>query len=315
MTADVARSGTEIDPAEAFALLGNDIRVAILSCLGDADASVPFAELRRAVGVDQGAQFNYHLNRLVGHYVAKTEDGYELTQTGRRVVNAVLSGAVTGATSIEPTHTELPCTRCHSPTFVEYRDEAVRITCTSCEGNYGVDVRPAGSDDAVEPGYLGSLPVPPAAVRGRSMEDLYFAATVWGHAYLLTLASGVCPECGSTVDRWIEACAAHDPIEGVCPACDGVHQTRARLDCSHCLMSWTGRTDNGIFATTAVQRFLLNHGINVLDPSTNIWSQFAYEEEVVNDDPLLVRISLTVNDDRLSVVVDDALQIDRVEEP
>ena len=69
---------------EAFSILGHETRLAILLALWEAyepfaaENAVPFAELRRHVGMRDGSQFNYHLSRLVGHYVQKTETRYEL---------------------------------------------------------------------------------------------------------------------------------------------------------------------------------------------------------------------------------------------
>ncbi|MFB6206666.1 MAG: ArsR/SmtB family transcription factor, partial [Haloglomus sp.] len=88
---------TALSPDEAFGVLGNETRIQILQTLGEADGPLSFTELRDRVGIRQGSQFNYHLDKLVGHFVRKTDDGYELRLAGRRVIYAVLSEAVTEA--------------------------------------------------------------------------------------------------------------------------------------------------------------------------------------------------------------------------
>ena len=61
-----------LDPADAFALIGNETRLAILEALWAADERpVSFSELRRAVGMRDSAQFNYHLQKLTGHFVTR----------------------------------------------------------------------------------------------------------------------------------------------------------------------------------------------------------------------------------------------------
>ncbi|WP_436909628.1 DUF7347 domain-containing protein [Halosimplex marinum] len=79
------------DPAavtDTFALLSNEMRVRILAALADADAeAVCFSDLRSRAGVTDSGQFNYHLERLRGELVAKTDDGYALTEAGERVVD------------------------------------------------------------------------------------------------------------------------------------------------------------------------------------------------------------------------------------
>lgn len=71
---------------ETFTLLSDETRVRILVALSEAsECPLRFSELRSRVGVADSGQFNYHLDRLRGRLVVKTEDGYALTETGRAV--------------------------------------------------------------------------------------------------------------------------------------------------------------------------------------------------------------------------------------
>lgn len=63
---------------EAFAVLGNEIRIQILRTLADADGSATFGTLREAVGVGNPGKFNYHLGKLTDEFIEQTEDGYRL---------------------------------------------------------------------------------------------------------------------------------------------------------------------------------------------------------------------------------------------
>ena len=65
--------GATLAPDDAFELLGNETRVRILQTLGTADEPVPFSELHDRVGLRDSGQFNYHLDRLVGHFLQKTD--------------------------------------------------------------------------------------------------------------------------------------------------------------------------------------------------------------------------------------------------
>jgi DNA-binding transcriptional ArsR family regulator len=82
------------DPAEAFDLLGDETRLAILRVLADRqreapeDPTLPFTELRRRADVDDSGLFNYHLEKLVGRFVRDTGAGYELGYAGRQVVRS-----------------------------------------------------------------------------------------------------------------------------------------------------------------------------------------------------------------------------------
>ena len=52
----------QVEPEEAFAALTDETRLEILQELWESDIqTVPFSELRRAVGIRDPGQFNYHL--------------------------------------------------------------------------------------------------------------------------------------------------------------------------------------------------------------------------------------------------------------
>ncbi|WP_123536158.1 ArsR/SmtB family transcription factor [Halosimplex salinum] len=76
------------DPADAFAVLGDETRLAILRALADADEPLPFSRLRERAGVRDSGRFSYHLRRLCEYFVRETDEGYELGHTGSRVVAA-----------------------------------------------------------------------------------------------------------------------------------------------------------------------------------------------------------------------------------
>lgn len=80
-------------PEEAFALLGNETRIAIVDALGDADGSLSFSDLRSAVGVRDSGLFNYHLSKLLGAFVERTDDGYELSEAGVHAYESILDGS------------------------------------------------------------------------------------------------------------------------------------------------------------------------------------------------------------------------------
>lgn len=159
MTADVnAGDSSMLSPDDAFSVLGNETRMEILHALGEADEPVSFSELRDRLGRPDSGQFNYHLDQLVGHFIRKTDEGYGLLQAGRRVIEAVLSGAVTEIPDKESTRIDKSCYLCGGPTEVTYDATAprpVRVSCTEC----------AGVADLFEPvdyGNIGSFPLPPA---------------------------------------------------------------------------------------------------------------------------------------------------------
>ncbi|WP_436907027.1 winged helix-turn-helix domain-containing protein [Halosimplex marinum] len=223
-----------LSPDEAFEVLGNETRVAILRALGGADEPVSFSALRDRVGTADSGRFNYHLDRLTGHFVRKRAAGYELRRAGERVVEAVLSGAVTAAPVLERTEIDHPCHFCGAPVAVRFREERVEVFCTDCPGTYSRTSSPAdsgngdagdgedeargsdgsgddcGADRAAAEGYLGYHPLPPAGVAGRDPEAVFRAAWTWGHLELFAAAAGVCPRCSAALDPRRRVCESHD---------------------------------------------------------------------------------------------------------
>src|SRR6056297_2885902 len=90
----------ELDPDDAFTLLADETRVKILRALGDAggpNGAVPlsFSELRERAGVAESGRFNYHLGELVGHFVGRSDEGYELLFPGVKVYQSIRAGIYT----------------------------------------------------------------------------------------------------------------------------------------------------------------------------------------------------------------------------
>ena len=83
------------DPTDALAVLGNEIRMAILRELADAEGALSYTELRKRVGLRDSGKFNYHLTRLCRYFVREVDGGYELGHAGTRVIAA--AGLSSGA--------------------------------------------------------------------------------------------------------------------------------------------------------------------------------------------------------------------------
>ncbi len=83
MTADSPR-----DLAAVFDLLSDETRLAIVRALAESRCDDPgrpaltFSELRERVGARDAGRFNYHLGKLRGVLVEKTDAGYRLTPRG-----------------------------------------------------------------------------------------------------------------------------------------------------------------------------------------------------------------------------------------
>jgi len=303
-----------LPPDEAFALLGNETRLGVLRALGEAAEPLPFSALHDRVAVSDSGQFNYHLERLVGHFVDRTAEGYRLSRPGRRVVEAVLSGAVTDAPDLGRPRVEETCEYCDAPVEIEREGGSIAMYCTSCAGRYD---RARGEREAPE-GYLGRLPFPPAGDRDRSADEVLRAAWTWGNLEILAMAAGLCPRCGATVDTSLSVCEDHRAGEGLCETCGGRYAVTVRVDCTNCIFDSGGVFSIALTASTAMLDFLTDHGLNPVAPESTRRVQQVhadYEEEVLSTDPFRARFTFEVDGDALTLTVDDDLDVVAADRP
>lgn len=308
---DEAEDAT-LAPDDAFAVLGNETRMRILQSLGDADDPVTFSDLREEVGMRDSGQFNYHLEQLVGHFVEQTEDGYALRQAGRRVIEAILSGAVTQAPQFDLTTIDEKCHYCGSPVAVRYEEERVRIYCTNCEGTYSGTVPSDETDASTDYGHLGVMLLPPAGVEGRTPETAYGAAWTWGNLEILAIASGVCPRCSADVEHTVEVCGDHEAIDSLCEECGRRRAVFLSSDCTNCNYGIGGSIFIAFSTMLQFLDFLLDHGINPISPDAEDRYKINrvhedYTEEILDTDPLKVRFTTTMDGDEFILTTDEDL--------
>lgn len=306
-------------PDEAFGVLGNDTRMGILRALAEAEAKLSFSELRDRVGMRDSGQFSYHLGRLEGHFLRKGQEGYELRQAGTRVIEAVLSGAVTEAPVVERTAVDVPCFRCGAPIEVSFREERVESYCTACTGIYGEGFggAPAGSSDGEsahgpEYGYLGGLDLPSAGIRGRTPTEVFEAAFTWTKTESLAAACGICPRCAAPIEESVDVCETHDTADGPCEECGSRYAVLREWTCTNCNRWSGGPLYFKCWADTEVLAFLTARGVN---PFTDVRAdgvEVAYEEELRSVEPFEAAYTITADGDSLVVTFGGDLSVERV---
>lgn len=307
-------SGLSID--DAFSVLGDETRVQILQTLGEADEPLSFTELRNRVGARQGGNFNYHLEKVVGHFAGKTDEGYVLRQPGRRVVQAILSGAVTADPELEYTELDVACWWCGAPIVVRYRQERLELYCTECEGLYkDQSVRrptPLAVDHASGPpdlGFLGTYFLPPAGVQDRAPEEVFQVGMVREVTDYLGIAGDFCPRCSGPIEKSTSVCGQHDYSADRCPACGNMMAIHLHVRCRNCNFQRQGVFGHTVYFQQAVLSFFLDNGVSLLSADSHLLREAMYEEEVVSTDPLEARLTFTVGDETLTVTVDDEFDV------
>ena len=306
MVDDTSASG--VSPDETFALVGDETRLGILRTLGAAGEPLAFSTLFERSEYDTTGNFSYHLEKLDGHFVTKTDDGCTLRQAGRRVVEAVVSGTVTDDPVLRRAPTERSCPFCSAPIEVGYEQERVEMYCTECPGI----VRPEdpGDRSATEFGTLGAISLPPAGVQGRTPTELLDAADVWTNLDILAISAGVCPRCAGSVEHAVTVCEDHDASQGTCDRCGRRYAALFGFECATCHYAEDGIAIVCLLATTELLSFLTEHGANPLDPETLAPGSLAnYGEELRSLDPLRVELTFTVDGATLTMTVDEDVSL------
>ncbi len=306
-------SPATLSPDEAFAVLGDDTRLEILRALAAADGPLAYSKLFDRVEYDDATNFSYHLGKLTGHFVRKTDEGYDLWEAGRRVVEAVLSGAVTETPVIEPTETDEPCPYCGAPVEVGFQHARMELRCTECPGF--LRHADSGGRRFSEHGSLGYFLFPPAGVRGRTASEALDAAWTWMHADVLVRSAGVCSRCSAPLDHSATACEAHDAEGGFCDRCGRRHAVRFESRCSNCGRAMNAIAPGCLLANTELLAFLTEHGVNPLAPESTDRALRAlgdYDEEVVSADPFEARFTFHAGDETLTLTLDDDLCVTAV---
>ncbi|OIB58587.1 transcriptional regulator [Natrialba sp. SSL1] len=273
-----------LDPADAFALVGNEVRLSILEALWAAEESpVSFSELRREVGMRDSAQFNYHLQKLVGHFVTQQGDGYVFKHAGEKVVRSVIAGSFNEHPSIEPFDVTGACFACDGPLAATYEDERLAIDCRACGQGHG--------EYAFPPGGL--------ADRTRAEIADAFDQRV-RHLHCLA-ADGVCPECSGRMEtRIVEE---DDCCLGVSLRVD--HECR---QCAHTLCSAAGLR---LLDHSEVVTFHRERGVSLDDRPywTLPWCVSDEFTRLVDRDPSRLEVRIPLAGDELRVTMDDELAV------
>lgn len=299
-----------LSPDEAFQTIGNEIRLEILLVLAE-DGPQSFSELFDRVEVSDSGQFNYHLDQLTDHFIRKADEGYQLQETGRRVIEAIYSGVITELPTAERYELDRACWRCGAPIEINCRPGSVEFFCTDCPGTYGRMSRD-GSVESAETGYLGRLFFPPAGFQDRNPDEVYRAAQIWGGLESFHLAKRICPRCAGKLDYALHACEDHDATDDLCGVCAREDQVMYYVDCINCTFEATGHS--GVFLQTHPDVLALQIA-NGADPIEQENVSAAKDWEILATEPFHGRCTYTFAGDELVLEVDADLNIQTVSAP
>lgn len=300
---------------EAFALLGNETRLAVLLALWAEydpqaeDNAVPFSRILDRVALDDPGNLSYHIEKLKGQFVRQHAErgGYELRETGLTLVRAVIAGAGVQDETLEATEIDQTCPFCGAPTAISYRDGVVIHRCTECEGS--------GPGQTETEGFLSAVPFDPAGLAERTPEEVRAASTVAALRQVGSLFDGLCPDCSGPVDGWLECCPDHDPI-GPCERCGMKYASWARFQCRTCKNHSTSSPKGLVLFHPAVISFYDDHGLSTrirADDFESVKRVFDlmddHDMERLSEDPPRVAVTAALDGDEVSLTFDETASV------
>lgn len=291
-------SPDDLDPQDAFQLFGHELRLEILLALWESpEYSLPFAELRRAVGERDSGKFTYHLGKLRGQFVRRVGDRYALQYAGHRVIDAIRSGVFHESPSVEPVEIGGACRRCGTaPTFA-YDRHLATVSCPGCETK------------------LVEYPFDPGGFRDRSLAEAVSAFDRRTKHKWRSASGGTCFVCAGRVDvGYVESAAPLDHLDRYEDYFAGDHPVVLDLSCRNCSFYSYLPVGARLLDTAPVVGRLAERGVNV--DERPLWElPFVTDADRVavrEREPWSVRVEAPTPAGPLEVLLDDDAAVESV---
>lgn len=230
-------------PEEAFSVLGDETRLAVLLELADVantegpEAGLTFSELRRRVGVEDSGRFNYHLDKLQQGFVKKSGEKYVLQFPGTAIVSAVYAGTYRGSVEEQTAESRFDCRKCGRSLEISYATGQLLFQCP-------------------EHGPVLGHPVPPGAHTGRSLQELAAVTVDRQLSDLYVTLRGTCPECWGRVDIEYPVTYADAPDDSV---------VYGQVTCERCWLRYKFLLRAIVAAHPASLGFYADHGFDPVE--------------------------------------------------
>lgn len=309
-----------LSPDEAFGVLGNETRFEIIQTLWelydpddsanvvkfadlyDGETTVAFSDLFDAVDYDSSGNFNYHLEQLTDHFVRQSKAGYELTEAGLEIAQAIVAGTVREHPAFETVTIDETCPLCEAPVDVSYTNHHVQVSCSECLSIW--------QNAAADRGILFTFPLPPVGLSDRTPEEVFHATLTYNLHRIRSFIDGVCPVCSSAVEESLDICDQHEPTANGCPQCHRLHQIEVAERCGHCKAVARGPLTVAILAHPIVTAFYHDQGIDHRFASWETFNRGAtVEESILQRDPLRIDVTIPCEGDTLRLQIDESLEI------
>ena len=279
----------DTEPEDAFALIGNATRADILRVLGAAAYDeLSFSELRSRSSDDiDSAQFNYHLQQLVGQFVEHTEAGYQIRPAGMDLYRAIRAGTFNRRATLAPFDAGFDCHYCSHPVEASYDRGMFKIACPDCDHVYSF------------------TRAPPSAVEDATEEELLSRVDQYNRHQRFAMVRGVCPYCVNEVatefvsseEMWLDGADHLDLF--------------AEFGCDYCGYHYYASIGGVALHDPTVIAFLETHGVDVATKPH--WEyEFATTDRTLtvrSRNPWEFGLSVSLDEVTVEFVIDEQLTV------
>ena len=301
-----------VPPADAFELLGHEIRLATIEALAEErrESWLPqglgFSELREAVGVRDTGKFNYHLDQLRGSFVNQFGEEYVLTNAGFELAGALRAGTFDQTDGDVERHAELDrtCPICEATLEAVYEHGYLRVRCP-------------------EHDRILTTTLPPAAVRGREMATVVDLANARTRDQVERVRAGGCPHCWgrSTVRAPAEPSEAYlralsdrsgrDTEEREIEYDHEGDAVLAECACEDCGMTFWLPVSVCVAHHPAVVAYYHDNGIEMDGDYLDMEHATGSNGTVVSEDPIRIEVEVLVGDadEALVLTLDETTEV------
>ncbi|SFS92154.1 DUF7351 domain-containing protein [Halostagnicola kamekurae] len=282
---------------EAFALLGHEIRLAILHAFFERYAPVDpdsrsevreqrtlsYAELMAATDMEDSGKFNYHLEKLRGVYVEEIEEGYVPTAGAIALYEAVIANRPTESIPVNFDIDE-SCPSCASGLQGKYEQGFLTVECSECDLFWGATYR-----------------FPKNGLAVREGESIYEALYDRMMHHIGLARTGQCPSCAGITNGTM-------PRDRL----DGESTPTAELTCQTC--SWFVTVDivSALQFEPQVTNALLELGIPLSESSSMRATEQVLSNvtgRVSSDDPFHATIRITYDEAVAEITIGHELRV------
>ncbi|WP_277554845.1 winged helix-turn-helix domain-containing protein [Halobaculum limi] len=273
-----------------FEVLSNEVRLRIITALGDASgldgyATLAFSEIQRAADIDDSGQLTYHLGKLCDKFVEETDGGYKLTLAGIRAYQAILALQGGPTVEVDPVEVDRSCEECGAGLFAWYTDGRGHIGCRACGT---IDVQ---------------YPVEAALVDPENPESVTDALDTRIRRDHNAMFHGSCPYCGGATETTLKTESDYWEAANMNP-----QELLIQAACTRC--SWFVIANAAAVLRTMepVRAFYAERGVDIW--SEPIWTDVI--DWVVDDverDPIRIHGHLAFDGDHLRVTLSETFEL------